>query len=528
MNFEISHPVDDSDVAFVMRLDRHSTVCSMMGSKSLASRVGTNIDAFINLTTLNYLLAGLQLCYVPSWPEKSKWFDLLHDLDQDRFSTVGHKFCLWDLRYLVRDLIKPFGVVRGSEKQGGQDETGYASSTWPVSFVCNMVLDGHDRNVVNYWHFHDINAGDDLVFRLKPMPIPRGKDGYTLNHYYKRFVQQNFESYYQSEFVRTRATHVWQLVPDVFTLEGHAENDEKYGEPIIMSPGFEVPKDFIWQEQGFWHIARSQVMVRKYATTEYYNNDMANQLKVNHLDLTFEPTWTKVPGECSEDPDRGLTISYQDGYPLDPDNFELYSQDVSNIKPGMRSSARDSLAQTKHVHWTPELRLESMLSAPPPREPAFMRDTQRDEILELFRGPMKRSMSAEVDIETEAEMDGEFVRPRSFGVKKRGDRVYGGLSASQKFLGERFGASGQQFAAKRARDRSVPIEEEPIDLVFSSDPPDLPVMCESEEVPEMIELTSMNDQVMQVEPQEDSANESSVSRTISSIMGKPGRAKKKQ
>ena len=159
MAFEISHAVDDSDVAFVMRLDRGSTVCSMMSSRSTHFRkVGTNVDAFINLATLNYLLAGLQLCYVSSHPQKSRWFDLLYDLDKYTFSDVGRQLTLWDLRYIVRDLIVPFGVVRGSEKQGGQDETGLSAATWPVNFVTSMVLDGHDRNVLSYWHYHDLSA----------------------------------------------------------------------------------------------------------------------------------------------------------------------------------------------------------------------------------------------------------------------------------------------------------------------------------------------------------------------------------
>jgi len=54
MNFELSHAVDDSNVAFVMRLDRKYTVCSMMSSRSTHNhKVGPNIDAFINLHTLN-------------------------------------------------------------------------------------------------------------------------------------------------------------------------------------------------------------------------------------------------------------------------------------------------------------------------------------------------------------------------------------------------------------------------------------------------------------------------------------------
>ena len=351
MNFEISHAVDDSDVAFVMRLDRKSTVCSMMSSRSTHyHKVGTNIDAFINLPTLNYLLAGIQLCYVPSHPSRSKWFDLLHDLDQERFAEPGMQLTLLDLRYILRDLIVPFGIVRGSEKQGGQDETGLSPATWPVNFVCNLVLDGHDRNVVNYWHYHDVSAGDDLVFRLKPMPIPKGKSAYTLNHYYKHFVQHNFESYFQSNLGKLTATHVWQLVPDVFSLDCQYENDLHGGaDGVRMPPGFEVPRDYVWQEHGYWHIARSQVMVRKYALKEYYNDDMANQLKVNHLDLTFEPAYCKVPGE-ERDPSRNRAVrrdARKVKFPSEDDHTSR--RDGQGVLPGMFGAYRP---------WKPELSLE--------------------------------------------------------------------------------------------------------------------------------------------------------------------------
>lgn len=362
MNFEISHAVDDSDVAFVMRLDRKSTVCSMMSSRSTHyHKVGTNIDAFVNLATLNYLLAGLQLCYVPSHTEPSKWFELLHDLDQERYPEPGAQITLYDLRYILRELVVPFGVVRGSEKQGGQDETGLSPATWPVNFVCNMVLDGHDRNVLNYWHFHDVNAGDDLVFRLKPMPIPKGKNAYTLNHYYKRFCQQNFESYFLSRgdkdsyfFARPYATHVWQLVPDVFSLDCKFENDHLNGaEGVRMSPGFEVPKDYVWQEHGFWHIARSQVMVRKYALQEYYNDDMANQMKTSHLDVTFEPTYTKVPGE-ERDPANPRCVKKDGRAHRAPDVApHVAARDARGIRPGMMAPGRG---------WAPELFLEGASS----------------------------------------------------------------------------------------------------------------------------------------------------------------------
>ena len=361
MNFEISHAVDDSDVAFVMRLDRGSTVCSMMNSRNTKlHKVGTNIDAFINLPTLNYLLAGLQLCYVSSHPEKSKWFELLYDLDKYQYPVVGKQLTLWDLRYITRELIVPFGIVRGSEKQGGQDEVGLSAATWPVNFVCNMVLDGHERNVVNYWHYHDISAGDDLVFRLKAMPIPKGKNAYTLNHYYKGFVQHNFETYFQRTFGAGGAggaTHVWQLVPDVFSLDYKPENDERFGaDGVRMAPGFDLPQDYVWQEHGYWHVARSQVMVRKYALKEYYNDDMANQLKVNHLDVTFEPAYCKAPGETRDHhSNRMIRVDARDVnnyYPTDQNRVHRIPR--SHVAPGMASEA-----------WAPQLRLEELVGSMP-------------------------------------------------------------------------------------------------------------------------------------------------------------------
>jgi hypothetical protein len=41
-----------------------------------------------------------------------------------------------------------------------------------VSFVISLTLDGKDANVVNIWHKYDVEAGNDLVLRLKPVPLP--------------------------------------------------------------------------------------------------------------------------------------------------------------------------------------------------------------------------------------------------------------------------------------------------------------------------------------------------------------------
>jgi len=376
LTFEVSHSVDDSDLAFVMRLDRGSTVCGFLASKAAQRNrmSGTTVDAFVNLATLNYILAGLQLCYQPGNP--SAWFNLLHDLDKKRFARHDHVLCLKDLVHIVRHLIRPFGIVRGSEKQGGQDEVGLAAATWPVNFVCTMVVDGKERNVVNMWHHHDINAGDDLVLGLKPMPLP--KDCYTLNHYYKRFVQKCFEPHQTSSMTRLRATHVWQLTPDIFSLD----IDPPPATKPAMPHGLDVPDNYAWQEWGYWHIARSQIMFRKYSEVEYYNNDMANQLKTNHLDLTFEPTWQKVPGAkyraqalpgasgaVPAHPDKNTPRTYVlSGSAAVPDGPHL-SEEMPDAAP-----------------WAPSLGLESIrsfLAAPMPPPPPGRPD---DEELEAQWG----------------------------------------------------------------------------------------------------------------------------------------------
>ena len=52
--------------------------------------------------------------------------------------------------YLVKHVIKPFGIPRGSEKQGGQHQGSNAPVLWPVDFVTAMVIDGKVINLVNF------------------------------------------------------------------------------------------------------------------------------------------------------------------------------------------------------------------------------------------------------------------------------------------------------------------------------------------------------------------------------------------
>lgn len=295
--FDLSHPVDDGDLAFTLRLDRNSLFCSgLRAGGARRSTTGTAIDPLVNLATVNYILSGLQLADF-SDPNKTLWSELAHNLNSvgrtgPRTHDTFAKFDLGTLVDVVRHSIRPFGITRGSERQGGQNEATRSPATWPVSFVASITLDGKESNVMNMWHYQGLSAGEDLVLRLKPMPIRP----YTLNHYYKGVKRQSWAG--------GETKCVWQLVPDKFHLEPPDERDEL---PLLersfqgLNPKFRllrgqpVTASTPWQEIGYWHIGRAQIMSGKYGVEEYWHNDLANSLRTNHLDMTLQPMFACLP-----------------------------------------------------------------------------------------------------------------------------------------------------------------------------------------------------------------------------------------
>lgn len=406
--FTLSHAVDDSDLAFVMRLNRNSIFCTgTRGGTRRNTKIGTTVDPIINLPTLNYLLAGLQVARPEAVDSTNLWWEFLYNLDpmqwpkdrdfrtdiiefqiderttfdqwpdhlkdtfqdlgSERFDDFEHEpFTLDDILHLVKHCVKPFGVVRGSEKQGGQHEMGNAPVSWTAPTIATLVIDGKEGNVVNIWHYHDLHAGDDLVLRLKLMPVKN----FTLNHYFKGFARKTFEV--------EDGCLAWQLVPDVFDMtlapesvfhggfdvserglrdlidkrlntaqaergweakvaqiakgkkylslehvEGYTELERRQKcLSMLKEPRYRKQKSGLnsttdvrvfrrrlfyksrlgsqfspisWQELGYWHIGRTQVQRPKHGTCEFYNDDMANQLKTNHIEMTFQPCFSALP-----------------------------------------------------------------------------------------------------------------------------------------------------------------------------------------------------------------------------------------
>jgi hypothetical protein len=127
-------------------------------------------------------------------------------------------------------------------------------------------------------------------------------------------------------------------------------------------------------------------MVRRFAHREYYYNDMANNLKINHLDMTFEPTWTKVPGE-----ERNSTNPRSVRDPNPAYAGGVRGVDRLNVLPGMMGGEFGQ-GQSKRVRWAPSLQLEQFLrqpmpeefAEPPPPQRAQAAAPQHQDVLRLF------------------------------------------------------------------------------------------------------------------------------------------------
>ena len=182
--------------------------------------LGNVVDPLINLATLNYILAGVQVSLGQSDgpvgnDQHNLWWELLHrysscacvaawtwrdacvcgSMDPSRFHKDRHytrgmkqmeigmhwtsvleypenqPLTLDDLLHLVHMCMRPLGIVRASEKQGGQSETTLSPVSWPAPAMVTLTLDGKEDHVVNIWHKRSFNSGDDLVLRMKPMPL---------------------------------------------------------------------------------------------------------------------------------------------------------------------------------------------------------------------------------------------------------------------------------------------------------------------------------------------------------------------
>ena len=261
----LSHAVDQGDVAFILQSSRVQSLLfdnMAMRDAAIHNQDLPAYSAFVNISTVNYILAGLQRLDA-ACSQHGTWCGLARDLGYN----YKNKHSRLDVLRLVSTRLVPFGICAGSKKKGGLHETGLAPVQAAVNHVTTMTVDGQNRDLVNFWRGSDISAGDELIYRLAWLPTQH----YTLNHYYKGTVRQSF----------VRRTMCWQLVPDVFCMSD-APRPEATG-----------PWDYDYRVNGYWRLAQSFQHRGKYESDMVeIGNDMCF-MRGQLLQVTFAPVWVQ-------------------------------------------------------------------------------------------------------------------------------------------------------------------------------------------------------------------------------------------
>lgn len=279
----ISHAVDYGDIAFVLNSNRCENFISpgyLRRGPQQGKAPGRN--AFCNLVTVNYILAGLQR--VKPDEKKTEWRQLADDFDFK--PTAKNDSDINEVLRLISTRILPFGVCAGSEHQGGKHETGLAPVQAAVNHVTTMTVDGQTRDLVNVWRGCDLSAGDNLIFRLAKASTRR----FTLNHYYKGTVSQEFKS----EEV------CWQLVPDRFEMR----DVPKSIPPHNISQYEQMRKEYDYRFDGYWRIGQTfQHRLKHDESVENYSNDLCF-MRGQLLQITFAPMWIQMDARKSKNDDQ--------------------------------------------------------------------------------------------------------------------------------------------------------------------------------------------------------------------------------
>ena len=258
--FLLPHAVSDGDIAYSIRFDTIKARDSFLPDVHSYIRQGASraIDYICNITTVNYILRGLQnKPSNPAWTHfaaalggiiATKHGDLMNNLktgdeggSKDRIATLRHEISV----IIFRDICRPIGVVIGSDKQGGQHQGSNKAITFPVDFVATVSVDGRNENLCNYWNCCDVNSGEALLLRLKKYKNERLKPTYNLNNH-KYSVRKEFMTEFQEE--------IYQVCP-VTRKKLFLESDCK-----------NVIND------GYWHFAMSQKMHRMKNDNENVTN----------------------------------------------------------------------------------------------------------------------------------------------------------------------------------------------------------------------------------------------------------------
>ena len=248
--FLLPHAVSDGDIAFAMRFVTRKARDLFLSDVHTYVRQGAAraIDYICNITTVNYILRGLQIKPTnPAWEHfatalgsdvqnlHSQLKQLLTSPDSSKYAKEIKHLRSQLAKTVFRDICRPMGVVIGSDKQGGQHQGSNKAVTFPVDFVATVSVDGRNENLCNFWKCGDVNSGDALLLHLKEFKSSKLKNIYNLN---------NHKYSVRKEFMQGFEDSIFQICP------------------ITQTALFASKTCISVLQQGYWHFAMSQKMHR--------------------------------------------------------------------------------------------------------------------------------------------------------------------------------------------------------------------------------------------------------------------------
>lgn len=360
--FDMSHPIDMGDLVFIVNMHyKHYVLTGSQASVADAqNNTMPNYNVFCNICTVNYLLAGIHnyaVHYIRDNNNANRtthaWYQLMRCLSLDEIlETIRTRYQTYTrapmpadelenysseiilmlklmLQQLIRDNIKPLGICSTSEKQGGQHETGYKPVQAAASFYVTLTVDGQNRDLVNIWRGVDVEGGDLLLVQLeyneKPAGHSRISQPYTLNHYYKAFVQRSVQMHdsvkglfqlvpgvWRTAFKPTKTPASISLTPEKCAIltrnwKAHAVRRPvhrvfacRFGLNAGLPADIEQAKQHILDAMldsvmdnrnlGYWHIGQVYNKQGKFAAETVPTDDM-EMTKGQLLQVNFAPVW---------------------------------------------------------------------------------------------------------------------------------------------------------------------------------------------------------------------------------------------
>jgi hypothetical protein len=283
-NLPMPH-LQKGDIVFTMRLSKSSIIYDIIPDMKIyhQSGIGHTADPLINITTVNYILAGIQthLDQEPRWRDTfwkgfgldklpSELLRILKIPTDPDYNYVVEDLCT----HIMENCIKPFGVLIKENSSGLQDQ------------CISIIVDGRVEQLSNIWKIekystkaenplnYSISPGDDLILILKRIELR---------------AQGDIDAF---EYIMPSATHkrptlmrfstpvLWQLVPSI----GCITNSE------------------CWERQGYWHICRNKDIFSVIDCTTPIRDINIDHICYRHqLNVTFEPVWCRSLAAGQED-----------------------------------------------------------------------------------------------------------------------------------------------------------------------------------------------------------------------------------